>query len=230
MQPYAPVESHAYRGRLASWTGLVAVIAGLNYYARFTDSSSSSAGRDEVYSWSGFVGGLVVYAVWLGIVLLITLDHTDLLALRRPRSWGRALSFCVGAIVAIYAVSALVSALPLPQSPSNEQGLTPTQWEPRYAAAFAANVALFTIVAPFVEELTFRGAGQSLLRFLGRWPSIVLVGIAFGLTHGLVEALLVLVPFGIILAYVRDRTDSVYPGMVVHSLFNGVALALSVLY
>src|SRR5439155_650903 len=151
-------------------------------------AASASSGRDEVYSWSGFVGGLVVYAVWLGIVLLITLDHTDLLALRRPRSWGRALSFCLGAIVAIYAVSALVSALPLPQSPSNEQGLTPTQWEPRYAAAFAANVALFTIVAPFVEELTFRGAGQSLLRFLGRWPSIVLVGIAFGLTHGLVEA------------------------------------------
>jgi membrane protease YdiL (CAAX protease family) len=175
------------------------------------------------------VGGLVVYGVWLGLVLLITLDHTDLLALRRPSSLWRAGAWCLGAIAAIYAVSALVSVLPLPQSPSNEQGLTPTQWEPKHAAAFAANVALFTLVAPFVEELTFRGAGQSLLRFLGRWPSIVLVGVAFGLTHGLVEALLVLVPFGVILAYVRDRTDSVYPGMVVHALFNGAALALSVL-
>ncbi|HET7572804.1 MAG TPA: CPBP family intramembrane glutamic endopeptidase, partial [Gaiellaceae bacterium] len=90
------------------------------------------------------------------------------------------------------------------------------------------NVALFTIAAPFVEELTFRGLGQSLLRFLGRWPAIVLVGITFGATHGLVEALLVLVPFGIALAVVRERTDSVYPGMVVHALFNGTALALSV--
>ena len=38
-----------------------------------------------------------------------------------------------------------------------------------------------------------------------------------------------LVPFGIVLAVVRDRTDSVYPGMAVHALFNGTALALSVL-
>jgi uncharacterized protein len=218
------------RARLACWTCLVVVIAGLNYYARFSSSSSpAGAGRDEVYSWSAFAGGIVVYAIWLGLVLAIAVDRSELLALRRPRSWGRAFSFCLGAIVAIYAVSALVSAIPLPQSPSNEQGLTPTQWEPRYAAAFAANVVLFTVAAPFVEELMFRGLGQSLLRGLGRWPSIVVVGVAFGATHGLLEALLVLVPFGIALAYVRDRTESVYPGMVVHALFNGTALALSVL-
>jgi uncharacterized protein len=88
---------------------------------------------------------------------------------------------------------------------------------------------LFALVAPFVEELTFRGLGQSLLAFLGRWPSIVLVGLSFGLAHGLIEALLVLVPFGMALAWVRDRTDSVYPGMVVHGLFNGIALAAAVL-
>ena len=47
--------------------------------------------------------------------------------------------------------------------------------------------------------------------------------------HGLLDALLMLVPFGIALAVLRDRTDSVYPGMVVHALFNGAALAFSVL-
>jgi len=89
-------------------------------------------------------------------------------------------------------------------------------------------VVLFAVVAPIVEELTFRGLGQSLLAFLGRWPSILLVGLAFGLAHGLLEALLVLVPFGVALAWLRDRTDSVYPGMIVHALFNGIALAFSV--
>lgn len=223
------MEPRAHRIRLACWAALVAVIAGLNYYARFTGASSASGARDTVYSWTAFVGGLVVYAIWLGFVLAMAVDRRDLLALRRPRSWGRALSYVVGSIVAIYAISALVSVIPLPQNPSHEQGLTPTHWEPRYAGAFAANVALFTIAAPLVEELMFRGLGQSLLRFLGRWPSIVLVGATFGVTHGLVEALLVLVPFGIVLAYVRDRTGSVYPGMLVHALFNGAALALSVL-
>ncbi len=219
------------RIRLAAWTSLVIVIAGLNYAARFTSSSSSSArgGRDDVYSWSAFSGGLIVYAIWFGIVLAIATGRHDLLALRRPRSWRRAAGLCVGAIGAIYAVSAVVSVLPLPQSPSHEQGIAPTHWEPRYAGAFAANVVLFTVVAPLVEELMFRGLGQSLLRFLGRWPSILVVGVAFGATHGLLEALLILVPFGVALAYVRDRTDSVYPGMVVHALFNGAALAVAVL-
>jgi uncharacterized protein len=170
----------------------------------------------------------VIYAVWLGIVLLICVDRFDLLALRRPRSWGRALGLGAFAILTIFAWQGVVYYLPLPQSPGKEQGITNVHWEPAHAGAFAANFVLFALIAPFVEELTFRGAGQSLLRFLGRWPSILLVGIAFGLAHGLVEALLVLVPFGIALAWLRDRTDSVYPGILVHAFFNASALVLIV--
>jgi hypothetical protein len=182
-----------------------------------------------VYSYATFANGLVVYAFWLGLVLAIAIDRWDLLALRPPRSWPRAAGFAVSAILAIYVLEAIVSALPLPQSPGKEQGLTPTHWEAAHAGAFAANLVLFAVVAPIVEEVTFRGVGQSLLSFVGRWPSLVLVGLAFGVAHGLVEALLVLVPFGIALAWLRDRTRSVYPGMVVHALFNGIALAAAVL-
>jgi membrane protease YdiL (CAAX protease family) len=217
------------RARLAGWTGFVAVIAALNYAARFSGSSTGTSSRQEVYSYSTFVGGAVLYAVWLGVVLLIAIDRFDLLAFRRPQGWRRTVGLGFGVIVAIYAWEAVVSTLPLPQSPGKEQGLTPTHWEPSHAGAFAANVALFALVAPVVEELTFRGVGQSLLGFLGRWPSIVLVGAAFGLAHGLLEALLVLVPFGVALAYLRDRTNSILPGVVVHGLFNGVALAAAVL-
>jgi CAAX protease family protein len=224
----APETPLPNRARLACWVALVAAIAGLNYYARFA-SSTATTGRDEVYSWSAFAGGLVVYAMWLGLVLAIAVERTNLLALRRPRSFGRAVRLGIGAIVFVYVLEIVVSVLPLPQSPSQEQGLTPTHWEPAHAGAFAANVALFTIAAPIVEELMFRGLGQSLLRQLGRVPAILLVGVAFGLTHGLLEALVVLIPFGAALAYVRDRTDSVYPGMVVHASFNAVALAYAVL-
>ena len=220
------------RARLAVWTGLVVTIAALNYAARFgaTGSGSGSGStRDTVYSYSTFVGGMILYAVWFGIVMAIAIDRADLFALRRPPGWGRALGLAVGVVVAIYAWEAVVSTLPLPQSPGKEQGLTPTHWESAHAGAFAANLVLFAVVAPVVEELTFRGVGQSLLRFAGRWPSILLVGLAFGLAHGLLEALLVLVPFGVALAYLRDRTSSVLPGMLVHGLFNGVALAVAVL-
>jgi membrane protease YdiL (CAAX protease family) len=215
--------------RLAAWTALVTGIAALNYYARFADSSSSSGGVDEIYSWSSFVGGVIVYAVWLLLVLGIAADRRDLLALRRPRSWGRSAAYACSAFAAILLTGAVVSLLPLPQSPGSEQGLAPTHWDSRYAAAFAANFVLFAAVAPVVEELMFRGVGQSLLRVFGRVPAILLVGVAFGASHGLVEGLLVLVPFGIFLAIIRDRTDSVYPGMVVHAVWNGSVLLASVL-
>ena len=223
-----PRPSHT---RLAFWLVFVGVIAAANYAARFTGGSGGRRGvsHQEVYSYSSFIGETVIYAVWLGIVLLIVLDRFDLLALRPPRGWGRALGLGASVVVAIFLWEAVVSYLPLPESPSKEQGITNVHWEPAHAGAFAANFVLFALIAPFVEELTFRGAGQSLLRFLGRAPSIVLVGVAFGLAHGLVEALLVLVPLGIALAWLRDRTGSVFPGMLVHGFFNGIALVAIVL-
>ncbi len=217
--------------RLAFWVLFVALIAALNYAARLSSAGGAPSGtaHQEVYSYSTFAGGMILYALWLGVVLLIVVDRFDLLALQRPRRWAAALGLGAVVVLGIYFWEAIVSVLPLPQSPAREQGLTPTHWEPAHAGAFAANLVLFVVVAPFVEELTFRGAGQSLLRFLGRAPSILLVGLAFGLAHGLLEALLVLVPFGVALAWLRDRTSSSVPGMLVHALFNGVALAVAVL-
>lgn len=213
--------------RLAFWVLFIALIAALNYAARFAGNHNGTSGgvsHQEVYSYSTFAGGTIVYAVWLGIILLIVVDRFDLLALRPPQRWLGALGLAASVIVSIFVWELVTSLLPLPQSPSKEQGITNVHWEPAHAGAFAANFVLFAVIAPFVEELTFRGAGQSLLRFLGRAPSLLLVGVAFGLAHGLVEALIVLVPFGVALAWLRDRTNSVLPGMLVHALFNGAAL------
>jgi CAAX protease family protein len=216
------------RGRLVAWSALVGVLIAVNYAARFAGSSSSRSSGNEVYSYGAFASGLFVYAFWLAIVLAIAAPRWSLLALRRPTSWSRAAALAGAVVAAIVAWELVVSTFPI-ENPGKEQGLTPKHWEPAHAGAFAANLVLFAVVAPLVEELTFRGLGQSLLRFLGRWPSIVVVGLTFGLAHGLLDALLVLVPFGIALAWLRDRTRSVVPGMVVHGLFNGLALAAAVL-
>lgn len=212
--------------RLVCWSVFVGAIALANYWQRFHGGGGGTRGvsHQEVYSYSTFAGGTILYAVWLGIVLLIVIDRFDLLALRPPRGWGRALGLGASVVLAVFLCEVVVSTLPLPQSPAKEQGITNVPWEPAHAGAFAANFVLFAVIAPVVEELTFRGAGQSLLRFLGRAPSILIVGVAFGLAHGLVEALLVLVALGIGLAWLRDRTGSVLPGMLVHAFFNGAAL------
>jgi membrane protease YdiL (CAAX protease family) len=54
------------------------------------------------------------------------------------------------------------------------------------------------------------------------------VGVAFALVHGIPEGLPVFALFGGGLAYIRARSESVYPGMVVHGLFNGLGLILAV--
>jgi membrane protease YdiL (CAAX protease family) len=105
----------------------------------------------------------------------------------------------------------------------------PEEWRPEEAAPFAANLAVTVLFVPVVEELLFRGAGYSLL-FARYGKGVALVGTAvlFGLVHGLVFALPLLVAFGLGLAWLRNRTDSVYPGMVLHGLFNGLAIVVAV--
>jgi membrane protease YdiL (CAAX protease family) len=112
--------------------------------------------------------------------------------------------------------------------PGREQGVTPDTWQPKHLAAYLVNGIVIAMVAPVVEELTFRGLGYSLLTRYGRWTAIIGTGLAFALAHGLVNAFPILAAFGIGLAYLRSRVDSVYPGMIVHGLFNAIALTVAV--
>src|SRR5206468_5811783 len=98
------------------------------------------------------------------------------------------------------------------------------------AAPFIANALAVCLLAPFVEEITFRGVGFGLIaaRF-GAEPAIVASAVLFGLAHGLVEALPLLVAFGIGLAWLRERQGSTIPGMILHGTFNAIALTASLL-
>jgi membrane protease YdiL (CAAX protease family) len=212
------------RAPLALWTSFVLAFATLSYTARFTEGKPE---RDTLYKWSTAVGGLVQFAIIALIVYGIAGlgNRRELLALRRPTSWRLAL--VIGIAIGIAMLILLTALSPL-LKPGQEQGLTPDRWEPAHAAAYVVNGLVVAGVAPFVEELTFRGLGYSLLARWGRWAAIVLVGLAFALAHGLVEAFPFLAAFGAMLAYLRSRVDSVYPGMIVHALFNAVALVVSV--
>jgi membrane protease YdiL (CAAX protease family) len=211
-------------GRLVAWTTIVGILATLGYVGRF---AGGKLPQEPLYRWDQFVGGLIQFLVLLGLMLLVAIGapKREAFALRRPTSWRRAAKIAAGVVVAIVAVSAALDPL---LHPDKEQGLAPHGWEPRHAAAFAANFVVVALVAPIVEELTFRGLGFTLLERFGRWPAIVLVGVAFGLAHGLVDALPPLVVFGMCLAYLRSRTESVYPGMILHALYNSLVLLFAV--
>jgi hypothetical protein len=211
------------RGRLVAWSVLVSALILLSYASR---ASGGKPPTDAAYKYTTAVGGVVQYGIILAVVLAIARpDFRRLLALRAPTSYARALTTALGVFAVVYVISAIVSAF---SDPGQEQGLTPDKWDSSRVTPYAVNFLVFVVVAPVVEELTFRGLGYSLLEPLGRNAAVLWIGVAFGLAHGLLEALPILIAFGAGLALIRARTDSVYPGMVVHGLFNAVALIVSV--
>jgi membrane protease YdiL (CAAX protease family) len=210
-------------GRLLAWLTLVGAQILLGYATRATQGKTD---RNTVYHWSTSIASVFYYGIFLAIVLAISKDHVrSLLALRPPRSWGRAAGVAGAVIVAVIVLEVVLNPV---LHADREQGLTPTRWEPAHAAAFAASFAALAILGPLVEEMTFRGLGYSLLEPYGRVVAIVGIGILFGLAHGLIEALPILVALGAGLAYLRARTDSLYPCFLVHAAFNAIALTLAV--
>jgi membrane protease YdiL (CAAX protease family) len=218
----APPYRTREKPRLALWFVLVGVLAVLGYANRFAGGKPDP---NILYQWSTAIGAVVQDGIVLGLVLAIARPRFDLLALRRPPPLGRTLAYIGTALVAIYAFESVYAGL---THPGNEQGLTPSHWEPNHAAAYVANAIVICTFIPFVEELTYRGLGFSLVHRYGRWQAILIVGLLFGLAHGLVVSLPIIVAFGCVLAWIRDRTDSVIPGMFVHAAFNLIALVVAV--
>jgi membrane protease YdiL (CAAX protease family) len=218
-------------GRLVAWLGFVLALTALNYAGRFASEDSPD---DIAYQWISSIAVVVQFGVMLGVLLLIAkgLPKRELFALRRPTSWKRALGLAAVALVMIYLGSlAYTGLLTLigDFDPTEEQGLVPDEWDSSRAAPFVAFFLAVTLLAPFVEELTYRGLGFSLFRPYGLALAVVSTGVLFGLTHGLLVGLPVLAFFGIIVGWLRARTDSVYPSMLLHATFNAVALLVSVL-
>ena len=207
--------------RLALWLFFVSAFAALNLYGR---SEGPRPDDDLVYQYSFAVGSLAGYAVLLSLVLALTvgLSRREVLALRAPASWGRALALAFGALVVIFIGAAAALSL---SNAGDEQNLTPDAWDSSRAGAYALSFLAVVVVAPVTEELLYRGVGLSLL--LARAGPPVAIGVTallFGLGHGLLLSLAAFVWFGIVIAVVRLRTDSIYPAFLVHGTFNAIGM------
>lgn len=219
-----------YPRRLLAWFIFVAALTLLAYGARLTDTETPD---DLAYRWSSSVAALIQYGIMLGILLLIArgLPKRELFALRRPVSWARSLGLAALSLAAIY-LAAFVYERALSVfgnwDPSEEQGLVPDGWDSSRAPAFIAFFLVVTLVAPAIEELTYRGLGISLLLPWGAVLAVGATGLLFGAAHGLLVALPILTVFGLVVGWLRVRTNSVYPGIVLHGTFNAIALIASV--
>ncbi|UZW67803.1 CPBP family intramembrane metalloprotease [Priestia flexa] len=87
-----------------------------------------------------------------------------------------------------------------------------------------------SIVSPVYEEIFYRGF---LYRWFRRWgvlPATLISSVLFTLAHlPTYNTLLVNFISGGILCWVYEKTGSVVPGMIIHGVFNGIAITLAAL-
>lgn len=179
-----------------------------------------------------FALGIGIYAVVALAVYLFAVrtraDGWQLLGLRRfPQGWLLALPFL--ALVQLLGMGLINTLLVMPflggsefQNPQIEAitgGGALTQQD------LLLLLFLIAVVAPIAEELFFRGMLYPLLR--RRWSAPVAIGVN-GLLFALIHVIPVILPglffVGIVLAWVRERSGSLWPCIFLHALQNGVVL------
>ncbi len=212
-------------GRVSPWW---LVAPALLFVGNFIAALSVHVDQSNlVYQLGEVVATALTDLVLAGYVLLaVRSSHLPIaptLALRRTRlAQGAGL---VAAVVVGLTVLDLITD-PLLHA-GQKQGIAPTHsphGEHQWIALALAVIAL-VVIAPVAEELTFRGL---CFATMGRYA---LPGSAalFALAHGLPVLLAPIFVAGLALGWLRARTGSLYPGLAVHMLLNGIALAAALL-
>lgn len=205
----------------AAWLLLTGGIIVLGFVGRASGDTTENA----LYRYDFAVSSTVVYGILVGLAFWIAsayghpLEALGLKTVSLRWVWVA----CGFIILALILASTLEPFL----HGGREQGFAPERWQPRHAVAFAVNGLVAATVVPFAEELFYRGLGIRALRFLGGNAAVAGSALAFALGHGVLGALPPLLFFGLALGWVRLRSDSVFPGMVAHGLYNGLAVVLT---
>lgn len=170
-------------------------------------------------SWAlGFiqVGSFAVPAILAPLALGLPVRRALGLHLPPPRSWlplpGLVLATLAAGDLGMRLTPALLRA-----SPAELGAFTD--------AVKDVSLVVMTLFAAVPEELLFRGAVQGLLsRRLKPWVAIPIQALLFAAVHGMLAKLLPVFMIGCVLGWLRWRTGSVLPGMLVHAAHNGLLL------
>lgn len=86
---------------------------------------------------------------------------------------------------------------------------------------------VLVVLAPLAEELLFRGfIFQGLRRRLSFWATTIIVSILFAVVHGQINVALDVFALSLVLCWLREKTNSLWPAVILHSAKNGIAFVL----
>jgi len=213
------------KARLAAWALVAIPLIALGFVS-YVMSKPTSSSKEALFNWSFAASNVVFLGIWIAISLAISNGRPELRALRPARiAWGEIAALGLLAVGATFVASLIVNSLG--GHPGRDQQILSGHWQSGRLAPFIASVLVLTVLTPFAEELFVRGLGFSLFSPFGRAAAIAVPALAWTLMHGLPAAIFPLFVFGIGLGYLRERSDSVIPGMIIHGLYNGLAVALA---
>ena len=152
------------------------------------------------------------------------------LGFRKINIW-QALGWAIMLMVAIYGVNILyqylIAAFHLNIQTNDQVLLQQSKYAP---LSVYASLLVATFVAPICEEVFFRGfLFMGLARGMPVGWAIVISSLLFAIAHGDPGSFIVLCVIGLALAFLRWRTQSLWPGILLHTLNNGLGALLIVL-
>jgi membrane protease YdiL (CAAX protease family) len=150
------------------------------------------------------------------------------IGLRMPTNPSRA--FALAGVVLVVGLVAAAALEPLLHG-AKSQGLTPRAFPGGAEATIglALTAIVIVVVAPFAEELFFRGAlTGALAQRLGAFTPLA-SGAIFGAAHLEPRAFPALFVLGVLLGWLYMRTRSLFPGVAVHAANNLLALIAALL-
>jgi uncharacterized protein len=202
--------------------GFLVAIAATFFLAAIAGIGVAAAGGDLDDRGFIFVGTLIQDAALIAAAVFITADYGRV----SPRTFGlvpfgrSAFKWLVAAFFAYYAL-AIVYALIF--SPPEEELPKELGAEDSVGLAIATGVLLIA-VAPVAEELFFRGfLYQAFRNSFGIWPGAILSGLVFGVIHFEFFKLVQLAILGVILALLFEKTQSLWPPIMLHAINNTLA-------
>ena len=183
------------------------------------DGGLSAQDRTSVEALSG---QLVFYAVAISVTLLVVAGRrgAEVGELGWRRASVRWLLAAVPLTLAGLAVAGVLQGIAqalLPQV-QNQQCIAVQK---QYGHSILLALPVVCIAAPIVEETVFRGVLYRWLRgVLPIGAAMAVSGAVFAALHAVTLLFLPLMGFGILLAWIYERSGSIWPGVLVHALFN----------